>query len=201
MATLIYRTHMDYRQINLIELERIRNTEYREVTERDFNNRLRDLNTYATQSWTAPLRNMVTSISKAQAQLRKEKLNGNKRRIASVKGQVSVKTMTTQKNFTARRLLSLSVVEPQDPKTQRSPCSRKTIRITRKIFNADLLRLGRIITDGHFWLRQSRLFCEGTCTGFLEMQNVNSLCIPYAIEQNKNTRFFDPTYLPKYTQA
>ena len=83
MATLIYRTHMDYRQINLIELERIRNTEYREVTERDFNNRLRDLNTYATQSWTAPLRNMVTSISKAQAQLRKEKINGNKRRIAS----------------------------------------------------------------------------------------------------------------------
>ena len=83
MATLIYRTHMDYRQINLIELERIRNTEYREVTERDFNNRLRDLNTYATQSWTAPLRNMVTTISKAQAQLRKEKLNGNKRRIAS----------------------------------------------------------------------------------------------------------------------
>ena len=83
MATLIYRTHMDYRQINLIELERIRNTEYREVTERDFNNRLRDLNKYATQSWTAPLRNMVTSISKAQAQLRKEKINGNKRRIAS----------------------------------------------------------------------------------------------------------------------
>ena len=83
MATLIYRTHMDYRQINLIELERIRNTEYREVTERDFNNRLRDLNTYATQSCTAPLRNMVTSIAKAQAQLRKEKINGNKRRIAS----------------------------------------------------------------------------------------------------------------------
>lgn len=83
MATLIYRTHMDYRQINLIELERIRNTEYREVTERDFNNRLRDLNTYATQPWTAPLRNMVTSIAKAQAQLRKEKINGNKRRIAS----------------------------------------------------------------------------------------------------------------------
>ena len=83
MATLIYRTHMDYRQINLIELERIRNTEYREVTERDFNNRLRDLNTYATQSLTAPLRNMVTSIAKAQAQLRKEKINGNKRRIAS----------------------------------------------------------------------------------------------------------------------
>ena len=83
MATLIYRTHMDYRQINLIELERIRNTEYREVTERDFNNRLRDLNTYATQSWTAPLRKMVTSIAKAQAQLRKEKINGNKRRIAS----------------------------------------------------------------------------------------------------------------------
>ena len=83
MATLIYRTHMDYRQINLIELERIRNTEYREVTERDFNNRLRDLNTYATQSWTAPLRNMVTSIAKVQAQLRKEKINGNNRRIAS----------------------------------------------------------------------------------------------------------------------
>ena len=83
MATLIYRTHMDYRQINLIELERIRNTEYREVTERDFNTRLRDLNTYATQSWTAPLRNMVTSIAKAEAQLRKEKINGNKRRIAS----------------------------------------------------------------------------------------------------------------------
>ena len=83
MATLIYRTHMDYRQINLIELERIRNTEYREGTERDFNNRLRDLNTYATQSWTATLRNMVTSIAKAQAQLRKEKINGNKRRIAS----------------------------------------------------------------------------------------------------------------------
>ena len=76
MATLIYRTHMDYRQINLIELERIRNTEYREVTERDFNNRLRDLNTYATQSWTEPLLNMVTSIAKAQAQLRKEKING-----------------------------------------------------------------------------------------------------------------------------
>ena len=83
MATLIYRTHMDYRQINLIESERIRNTEYREVTERDFNNRLRDLNTYATQSWTAPLRKMVSTIAKAQAQLRKEKLNGNKRRIAS----------------------------------------------------------------------------------------------------------------------
>ena len=83
MATLIYRTHMDYRQINLIELERIRNTEYREVTERDFNNRLRDLNTYATQSWTAPLRKMVSTIAKAQAQLRKKKLNGNKRRIAS----------------------------------------------------------------------------------------------------------------------
>ena len=83
MATLIYRTHMDYRQINLIELERIRNTEYREVTERDFNNRLRDLNTYATQSWTGPLGNIVTSFAKAQAQLRKEKINGNKRRIAS----------------------------------------------------------------------------------------------------------------------
>ena len=79
MATLIYRTHMDYRQINLIELERIRNTEYREVTERDFNNRLRDLNKYATQSWTAPLRKMVNDIAK----LRKEKINGNKRRIAS----------------------------------------------------------------------------------------------------------------------
>ena len=78
MATLIYRTYMDYRQINLIELERIRNTEYREVTERDFNNRLRDLNTYATQSWTAPLRKMVSTIAKAQAQLRKKKLNGNK---------------------------------------------------------------------------------------------------------------------------
>ena len=81
--TLLYRTYMEYRQLTLIDLDTLRNTEYREVTERDFNDRLEDLNTYATQSWTAPLRNMVTSISKAQAQLRKEKINGNKRRIAS----------------------------------------------------------------------------------------------------------------------
>ena len=81
--TLLYRTYMDYRQVSLIDLDTLRNTEYREVTERDFNDRLEDLNTYATQSWTAPLRNMVTSIAKAQAQLRKEKINGNKRRIAS----------------------------------------------------------------------------------------------------------------------
>ena len=81
--TLLYRTYMEYRQITLIDLNTLRNTEYREVTERDFNDRLEDLNTYATQSWTAPLRNMVTSIAKAQAQLRKEKINGNKRRIAS----------------------------------------------------------------------------------------------------------------------
>lgn len=74
---------MEYRQITLIDLNTLRNTEYREVTERDFNDRLKDLNTYATQSWTAPLRKMVSTIAKAQAQLRKKKLNGNKRRIAS----------------------------------------------------------------------------------------------------------------------
>lgn len=81
--TLLYRTYMEYRQITLIDLNTLRNTEYREVTERDFNDRLKDLNTYATQSWTAPLRKMVSTIAKAQAQLRKKKLNGNKRRIAS----------------------------------------------------------------------------------------------------------------------
>ena len=81
--TLLYRTYMEYRQITLIDLNTLRNTEYREVTERDFNDRLEDLNTYATQSWTAPLRKMVSIIAKAQAQLRKKKLNGNKRRIAS----------------------------------------------------------------------------------------------------------------------
>ncbi len=77
--TLLYRTYMDYRQVSLIDLDTLRNTEYREVTERDFNDRLEDLNTYATQSWTAPLRKMVNDIAK----LRKKKLNGNKRRIAS----------------------------------------------------------------------------------------------------------------------
>ena len=77
--TLLYRTYMDYRQVSLIDLDTLRNTETREVTERDFNNRLEDLNTYATQSWTAPLRKMVNDIAK----LRKKKLNGNKRRIAS----------------------------------------------------------------------------------------------------------------------
>ena len=81
--TLLYRTYMDYRQVSLIDLDTLRNTEYREVTERYFNDRLEDLNTYATQSWTAPLRKMVSTIAKAQAQLRKKKLNGNKRRIAS----------------------------------------------------------------------------------------------------------------------
>ena len=81
--TLLYRTYMEYRQITLIDLNTLRNTEYREVTERDFNDRLEDLNTYATQSWTAPLRKMVSTIAKTQAQLRKKKLNGNKRRIAS----------------------------------------------------------------------------------------------------------------------
>ena len=87
MATLIYRTHMDYRQINLIELERIRNTEYREVTERDFNNRLRDLNTYATQSWTAPLRKMVTTLSETPASLRTTGLNRHKwRKAKALKG-------------------------------------------------------------------------------------------------------------------
>ena len=81
--TLLYRTYMEYRQLTLIDLDTLRNTEYREVTETDFNDRLEDLNTYATQSWTAPLRKMVSTIAKAQAQLRKKKLNGNKRRIAS----------------------------------------------------------------------------------------------------------------------
>ena len=83
MSALIYRTYMAMRVINLFDIETIRNTETRERSERELQERRKDLYTYATQSWTAPLRNMVTSISKAQAQLRKEKLNGNKRRIAS----------------------------------------------------------------------------------------------------------------------
>jgi hypothetical protein len=85
--TLIYRTNMECRQVTLFDLETIRNTETREVTEKNFQDRLRDLHVYATQSWTAPLRKMVTTLSETPASLRTAGLNRHKwRKAKALKG-------------------------------------------------------------------------------------------------------------------